>query len=222
MIDQTATELMPLVGTTGAWQAVGRARATYYPHLRPSSRPTTPRERRRSPRALGEDEQAAMLETLHSERFMDMAPAEVYATLLDEGRYLALVSTMYRILRAADEVHERRSHAVHPALLKPELVAEQSNSVWSWDITKLHGPAKWTYYYLYVIIDIYSRYVVSWMVASRKSSLLADSIRKQRVERDQLTIHADRGSSMASKPVALLLADLGGHQEPLPTPCEQR
>jgi len=214
MIDQTAVELAPLVGTTSACQAVGRARATYYRHHRPSAQPSLAKERRSSPRALDEDERAAVLATLHSERFMDMAPAEVYATLLDEGSYLASVSTMYRILRAADEVHERRRHAIHPALVKPEPMAERPNSVWSWDITKLHGPAKWTYYYLYVIIDIYSRYVVGWMVASRESALLAerllaDSIRKQGVERDQLTIHSDRGSSMASKPVALLLADLG-------------
>ena len=133
-----------------------------------------------------------MLETLHSERFIDMAPAEVYAALLDEGCYLASISTMYRILRAADEVHEPRHHAVHPALVKPELVAEQPNSVWSWDITKLHGPAKWTYYYLYVIIDIYSRYVAGWMVASREHSLLAeqllaDSICKHGIDANQLT-----------------------------------
>ena len=214
MIDQTTAELMPLVGTKGACQAVGRARATYYRHRQPSSLATSPRKRRCSPRALGTYEQAAVLETLHSERFIDMAPAEGYATLLDEGSYLASISTMYRILRAADEVHERRHHAVHPALVKPELVAEQPNSVWSWDITKLHGPAKWTYYYLYVIIDIYSRYVVGWMVASREHSLLAErllanSICKHGIDANQLTIHADNGSSMASKPVALLLADLG-------------
>jgi putative transposase len=147
MIDQTAVELAPLVGTTSACQAVGRARATYYRHHRPSAQPSLAKERRSSPRALDEAERAAVLATLHSERFMDMAPAEVYATLLDEGSYLASVSTMYRILRAADEVHERRRHAIHPALVKPEPMAERPNSVWSWDITKLHGPAKWTYYY---------------------------------------------------------------------------
>jgi putative transposase len=168
-----------------------------------------------------------VLETLHSERFIDMAPAEVYATLLDEGSYLDSISTMYRILRAADEVHERRHHAVHPALVKPELVAEQPNSVWSWDITKLHGPTKWTYYYLYVIIDIYSRYVAGWMVASREHSLLAerllaDSICKHGIDANQLTNPRRQrlldglqtGGVAASRP--------RGHQEPLPAPREQR
>ena len=155
-----------------------------------------------------------MLEVLRSERFVDTAPPEVYATLLDEGVYLASVPTMYRILRSVDEVRERRRQAVHPAYLKPELMAEWPNEVWSWDITKLLGPEKWTYYYLYVVLDIFSRYVVGWMLAMRESAslaerLLADSIRKQGVERDQFTIHADRGSSMSSKPVALLLSDLG-------------
>src|SRR5207247_10158327 len=133
---------------------------------------------------------------------------------LDQGIYLASVSTMYRILRSHDEVCERRRQAVHPARVKPELVAEGPNSVWSWDITKLHGPAKWTYYHLYVILDIYSRYVVGWLLAEHESAalaekLLADSITKHGIDRDRLTIHADNGSSMASKPVAFLLADLG-------------
>ena len=213
MVDSAATELAPLVGTKGACQAVGRARATYYRHSRPTA-PEPPGIRRRSPRALVPAEVSEVLEVLHSERFIDMAPAEIYATLLDEGQYLASVPTMYRILRSLGEVHERRRQATHPARVKPELVAERPNQVWSWDITKLHGPAKWTYYYLYVIIDIYSRQVVGWMVASRESSalaerLLAETIRRHGVDPDQLTIHADNGSSMASKPVALLLADLG-------------
>ncbi len=213
MVDSTATELAPLVGTKAACQAVGRARATYYRHSRPTA-PKPPGIRRRSPRALVPAEVSAVLELLHSERFIDMAPAEIYATLLDEGQYLASVPTMYRILRSLGEVHERRRQATHPARVKPELVAQRPNQVWSWDITKLHGPAKWTYYYLYVIIDIYSRQVVGWMAASQESSalaerLLADTIRKHGVDPDQLTIHADNGSSMASKPVALLLADLG-------------
>ena len=155
-----------------------------------------------------------MLEMLHSERFIDAAPPEVYATLLDEGIYLASVPTMYRILRSVDEVRERRRQATHPAHMKPELLADGPNLVWSWDITKLLGPVKWTYYYLYVVLDIFSRYVVGWMLATRESAslaerLLADSVRKQGVDPDQLTIHADRGSSMSSKPVALMLADLG-------------
>ena len=213
MVDSTATELAPLMGTKGACQAVGRARATYYQHSRPAD-PRPPGTRRRSPRALVSAEVSQVLELLHSERFIDMAPAEVYATLLDEGQYLASVSSMYRILRSVGEVHERRRQATHPARVKPELVAQRPNQVWSWDITKLHGPAKWTYYHLYVIIDIYSRQVVGWMVASRESSvlaerLLAETIRRHGVDPAQLTIHADNGSSMASKPVALLLADLG-------------
>ena len=155
-----------------------------------------------------------MLRVLHSERFDDLAPAEVHAILLDEGVYLCSTSTMYRLLRARGEVRERRAQATHPARVKPELIAETPNQVWSWDITKLHGPAKWTYFYLYCIIDIYSRYVVGWMLAPNESGalaekLLADTIAKQHVDRNQLTIHADNGSSMASKPVAFLLADLG-------------
>ena len=151
---------------------------------------------------------------LHSDRFVDMSPAEVWATLLDEGVYLGSQSTFYRLLRQAGEVRERRAQAIHPAKVKPELVANGPNQVWSWDITKLLGPAKWTYYYLYVILDIYSRYVVGWMVASRESAALAEVLirqtcAKQTIGRDQLTIHADRGSSMTSKPVAFLLADLG-------------
>jgi len=151
---------------------------------------------------------------LHAERFWDQAPASVYATLLDEGTYLASTATMYRLLRSCGETGDRRRHATHPASVKPELVATAPNQCWSWDITKLHGPAKWTYYYLYVLLDIYSRYVVGWMVATREAAalaerLLADAIAAQHVTCDQLAIHADRGTSMTSKPVAMLLADLG-------------
>jgi len=165
-------------------------------------------------RALSQLERTQVLGVLHEERFVDQAPASVYATLLDEGRYLCSVPTMYRVLRAADEVHERRRQARHPATVKPELVATGPNSVWSWDITKLLGPQKWTYYYLYVVIDIFSRYVPGWLLATRERSelaedLLSESIRKQQISADQLTIHSDRGPSMASKTVALLLADLG-------------
>jgi putative transposase len=159
-------------------------------------------------------ERQALLDVLHSQRFVDQAPAEVYATLLDEGVYLASISTMYRVLRAEGEVVERRRQATHPPTVKPELVADAPNRVWSWDITKLHGPAKWTWFYLYTILDIYSRYAVGWMVAERESAALAgrlldQTIANQHVSRGQLAIHADRGSSMASKQVAQLLADLG-------------
>jgi putative transposase len=216
MIESAIAELAPVVGTTAACAAVGRARATHYRlHRKSPPRPRqAPRTPRPQPRALSEGERQSVLEVLHSERFVDVAPPEVYATLLDEGVYLGSVSTMYRVLRSVGEVHERRRQAVHPPYVKPELLAERPNQVWSWDITKLLGPVKWTYYYLYVVLDIFSRYVVGWMLATRESAslaerLLADSIRKQRVEHDQLVIHADRGSSMSSKSVALLLADLG-------------
>lgn len=155
-----------------------------------------------------------MREVLNSPEHVDKAPATVYHELLDQGIYLASVSTMYRVLREHDEVRERRRQATHPARVKPELVAMTPNTCWLWDITKLHGPAKWTYYYLYVIIDIFSRYVVGWLIAENESAalaerLLADSIAKHDIEADTLTVHADNGSSMASKPVAFLLADLG-------------
>jgi transposase InsO family protein len=207
------TELTAVVGTTGACAAVGRTRARHYRWLKPPA-PMPKREPAPQPRALSVAERTQVLDVLHSERFVDLAPPSVYATLLDEGSYLASIPTMYRILRSVDEVGERRRVAKHPPYVKPELVAWRPNMIWSWDIIKLLGPAKWTYYYLYVILDIFSRYVVGWMVASCERAdlaerLLAESICKQRVDRDQLTIHADRGSSMASKPVAFLLADLG-------------
>jgi putative transposase len=145
---------------------------------------------------------------------MDQPPTEVYATLLDEGVYHCSVRTMYRILKAADEVRERRNQLRHPEYEKPELLATKPNELWSWDITKLRGPVKWTYYYLYVIMDVFSRYVVGWMVATRESAALAnrlinDSCEKQEIVQGQLTLHADRGTSMKSKCVAMLLADLG-------------
>jgi putative transposase len=210
------TELIPIVGTVDACRAVGQPRSSWYRHHRRS--PAPPRPPRPAPRpqphALSAAEQAQVLEVLHSERFVDQAPASVWATLLDEGSYLASVSTMYRLLRARGETGDRRRHATHPPTVKPELLATRPNQCWSWDITKLAGPAKWTWFYLYVILDIYSRYVVGWMVAHREAAslaerLLADTIAAQQVEADQLTIHADRGTSMTSKSVAMLLADLG-------------
>jgi putative transposase len=173
-----------------------------------------PHRDRAQPRALTAAERQAILGVLHSPRFADLAPAEVWAILLDEGIYLGSQSTFYRLLRQAGETRERRRQATHPAAIKPELAATGPNQVWSWDITKLHGPVKWTYYYLYVILDIYSRCAVGWMLASRESAalaerLIADTCAKQHITAGQLTIHADRGSSMTSKPVAFLLADLG-------------
>ena len=205
-----------MVGVAAACRAVGRPRASHYRHHRSSPPPPRPAPSppRPQPRALAAAERQALLDILHSQRFVDQAPAEVYATLLDEGVYLASISTMYRVLRAEGEVAERRRQATHPPTVKPELVADAPNRVWSWDLTKLLGPAKWTYYYLYTILDIYSRYAVGWMVAERESAALAErlldqTITKQHITRDQLAIHADRGPSMASKQVAQLLADLG-------------
>jgi putative transposase len=216
MTDEAINELVPVVGVAAACAAVGRPRATHYRWHRKSPGPAKPaREPQPQPRALSAAERAEVLEVLHHERFVDLSPGEVYAILLDEGRYLCSESTMYRLLRKTHgQVRERRRQATHPPRVKPELVAHSSNQCWSWDITKLHGPAKWTYFYLYSIIDIYSRYTVGWMVATKECKklaerLLSETIDKQNIDRGQLTIHADRGSSMASKPVAFLLADLG-------------
>jgi putative transposase len=156
-----------------------------------------------------------VLELLHSERFVDCSPAQVWATLLDEGRYLASERTMYRLLEARHGgVRERRDQLTHPVYQRPELLAERPNEVWSWDITKLKGPAKWTCFYLYVILDVFSRYCVGWTVQQRESAelakaLIGQAVAQQRIERGQLTVHADRGSAMRSKPVAFLLADMG-------------
>src|SRR5216684_2059885 len=215
MTDQVIGDLAAVIGTRAACAALGRSRATYYRRHRRSPTPPRPsRTRATQPRALSGAERAEVLGVLHHERFVDQAPASIYANLLDEGRYLCSVPTMYRVLRAEDEVRERRRQATHPALVKPELIATQPNRVWSWDITKLLGPQKWTYFHLYVVIDIFSRYVPGWLLAPRETAelaerLLGETIRKHNVAADQLTIHADRGTSMASKPVALLLADLG-------------
>ena len=215
MVDQTIGDLAPILGKRAACVALGRSRASYYRRHRTSPpRPRRVRDRTPQPRALSADERTEILSVLHQERFVDQAPASIYANLLDEGRYLCSVPTMYRLLHAAGEVRERRRQATHPARVKPELVAYGPNQTWSWDITKLLGPAKWTYYHLYVVIDIFSRYVPGWLLATRERSelaedLLSQSIRKQHITADQLTIHSDRGPSMASKTVALLLADLG-------------
>ncbi len=211
-------ELAPRLGVRAASDALGIAQASYYRRHRTSPPPARPapiaHRDRPQPRALSAVEQEAILDELHSDRFADMSPTEVWAILLDEGRYLASIATFYRLLRRAGETRERRRQATHPATVKPELIATEPNTVWSWDITKLRGPAKWTYYYLYVILGIYSRYAVGWMVASRESAALAEVLirqtcTKQGIGAHQLTLHADRGSSMTSKPVAFLLADLG-------------
>ncbi len=213
MIEQTVEELAPIVGTRPACRALGVAPATIYRRRRPPApRPSRPRPR--PARALSEQERQAVLAELHSERFVDSSPAQVWATLLDEGRYLASQRTMYRLLAANGETGERRAQLSHPAYAKPELLAQRPNEVWSWDITKLLGPATWTYYYLYVILDVFSRYTVGWTVQQRESAsvaeaLIAQAAAQQQIEPGTLTVHADRGSSMTSKPVAFLLADLG-------------
>lgn len=215
MIDQAVTELTPLVGVREACKAVGEPRARWYRRHRLSLAPARPEQLPTpQPRALSEVERTQLRAVLNGEEHVDEAPATVYAKLLDQGLYLGSVSTMYRVLREHDEVHERRRQTTHPAAKKPELLASKPNEVYSWDITKLLGPVKWTYYYLYVIIDIFSRYVPGWMLARAENAqlakaLLADTVAKQGVGRDQLTIHADRGSPMTAKPVAFLLADLG-------------
>jgi putative transposase len=195
-----------------ACQAFDFPRSCFYRWIKPS--PAVPKDRPAPPLALSPEERQGILAVLNSTRFMDQAPREIYATLLDEAVYLCSVRTMYRILESQDQVRERRDQLRHPSYQKPELLASAPNQVWSWDITKLLGPVKWTYFYLYVILDIFSRYVAGWMVASRESALLAEKLiretcQKQRIQSGQLTIHADRGPSMQSKPVALLLSDLG-------------
>ena len=215
MIDDAVEKMAPLVGRDAALTAVGVDRATWYRRHRKSPKLARPeRMATPQPRALSPVERKQIRALLESDEFVDEAPATVYAKLLDQGIYLGSVSTMYRILHEHDEVRERRRQATHPAHKKPELIATTPNSVWSWDITKLHGPAKWTYYYLYVILDIYSRYAVGWMLARVERAelskrLITDTIVKQGVAKDQLTLHSDRGSPMIAKPVAHLLADLG-------------
>lgn len=210
-----AHQLGQTVGRAAACRALNVPRASLYRHLRQPGEPAAVLAPRPSPpRALTPEECQRVLDVLHEERFRDKAPPEVFATLLDEGIYLCSVRSMYRILENSGEVRERRDQLRHPSYQKPQLLATAPNQVWSWDITKLLGPVKWTYFYLYVILDIFSRYVVGWMVAERESAelakrLIAETCRKQNISPDQLTIHADRGTSMTSKPVALLLADLG-------------
>lgn len=209
---EAAEQLATDVGTAAACRALGLSRASLYRRRRPA--PTQQRVTPQQPRALSDLERQTVLDTLHSTPFVDQAPAAVYAALLDQGTYLCSVRTMYRILDDAQEVRERRNQLRHPNYKKPELLATAPNQVWSWDITKLLGPAKWTYYYLYVILDIYSRYTVGWMLASREAAdlakrLIAETIAAQQADPQQLTIHSDRGPSMKSHGVAQLLASLG-------------
>lgn len=207
----TTEQLAPALGLTTACDVLSVPRSSVYRARQP--KPTSA-VKPAPVRALSAAEREQVHQTLNSERFVDHAPREVYATLLDEGTYLCSPRTMYRVLADHAEVRERRAQLRHPAYSQPELLATGPNQVWSWDITKLLGPAKWTYYYLYVMLDIFSRYVVGWLLAERESSVLAELLiteacARQHIQPDQLTIHADRGGPMIAKPVALLMADLG-------------
>jgi putative transposase len=216
------SELSKQVGVAAACQAVAIARSSFYRSRRSSSPKdplavvpsTAPPLPARFPRSLSDEEKSVVRETLNSPRFVDQTPREVYATLLDEGRYLCSWRTMYRVLEQNQEVKERRAQTRHPKRAKPELVATAPNQLWSWDITKLLGPTKGTFYYLYVIIDVFSRYNTGWLLANRESDVLAkqlvhETCIKQEILPNQLTLHADRGSSMKSKLLAMLLDDLG-------------
>jgi putative transposase len=208
---QTALELSAVVGKAAACRSLAVPRASFYrwwmPRMAVARRPLPAR-------ALSEAERERVLEVLHTPEFLDRSPWSVYAALLDTGLYLCSVSTMYRILREAGEVKERRNQLNRPKYKKPELLATRPNEVWTWDITKLRGPVKWTYFYLYVMLDIFSRYVVGWLVAGAQTAALArrfiaECCDKQDIEPGQLMIHADRGPPMKAKTTAQLLADLG-------------
>jgi putative transposase len=211
----TIETLSQTVSLAAACSALDVPRSTLYRARAPQpGAAPRPRPLPAGRRALSADEKTAVRTTLNSPRFQDCAPREVYAALLEDDTYLCSVPTMYRILRETDEVRERRDQLRHPAYAKPELLATAPNQVWTWDITKLLGPAKWTYYYLYVVLDLFSRKVVGWMIAGREAAELAEQLVTETCVRegippDQLTLHADRGSAMIAKSLALLLTDLG-------------
>ena len=213
VVDPHHTELAHTVGIKEACRLLGRPRATHYRRCRPPVR-STPAVRPSPPNALSEAEQKCVLDLLHEPKHADLAVAQVWCRALDDGIYLCSQSTMHRLLGLHGESRERRRQRTHPAKKKPELMATRPNEVWSWDISKLKGPARGTYFDLYVVLDIFSRYVVAWLVAPAESAELArdfleDAILVQGIDKDTLTIHADRGSSMRSKPVSQLLIDLG-------------
>lgn len=212
---RAAAELAQITGVTTACQVLNVPRSSLYRVGHPQSKTPAPRNPRPTPaRALSDAEKAEVRHVLNSERFQDQSPREIYATLLDDGVYLCHWRTMYRVLDEHDEVRERRNQLRHPVYVKPELLATGPNQLWSWDITKLRGPVRWTYCYLYVMLDLFSRYVVGWMVAEREAAELAQELTlaacaKQQIEPGQLTIHADRGSPMIAKSMAMLMSDLG-------------
>jgi putative transposase len=213
MIEAHFGELEAVMSTTAACDLLGVSRATRYRRRRPPVQgPPTPRPA--PPNKLTEQERQRVLTVLRSAEYCDLAPAQVWARLLDDGIYLCSISTMYRLLAVAGENRERRRQRTHPARKKPELIAIAPNQVWSWDITKLQGPERGVYYELFVIIDIFSRYVVGWMVSPAETgelaeAFIADTLATHGIEPGQLSLHADRGTSMTSKPVAQLLIDLG-------------
>lgn len=210
---QAVEGLSQVIGVKASCRMLSVPRSWFYrqrqPALEQSEQPKA-----HSVRALSGEERQTVRATLNSLRFQDQAPREVYASLLDEGQYLCSWRTMYRILTENAEVRERRDQLRHPAYQKPELLATGPNQVWSWDITRLLGPVKWSYFYLYVLLDIYSRYVVGWMVALQEvthlaEQLIAETLDRQGIQPGQLTLHADRGKPMIAKPLAFLLAELG-------------
>jgi len=207
---QTTEQLAGQAGIAPVCDALGISRASLYRRRRPRR----VRVRPKPARALDAMERQAVLDTLHSERFVDAAPAQVHSVLLEEGRYLCSPRSMYRILAGSGEVRERRDQLQHPHYAKPELVATAPSQVWSWDITKLKGPVKLVYFYLYVILDIFSRYVVGWMIAEAENAGLAEQLveqtcLKQGIAPNGLTLHADRGAPMRSKTLAQTLTELG-------------
>ncbi len=210
-----AEDLAQTTGVTAACQVLNIPRSSLYRARHPECKTPVPSRQRSKPvRALSDEERGEVRTVLNSERFQDQSPRQVYATLLDEDEYLCHWRTMYRVLDEHEEVRERRNQLRHPTYVKPELLATGPNQLWSWDITKLRGSATWTYYYLYVMLDVYSRYVVGWLLANRESAELARELTaaayiKQQIEPGRLTIHADRGSPMIAKSMALLMSDLG-------------
>jgi len=213
-----AEELAQITSVTTACQILNIPRSSLYRARQPAQKTPAPSNQRGKPaRALSDEEKDEVRNVLNSARFQDQSPREVYAALLDEDEYLCHWRTMYRVLDEHKEVCERRNQLRHPVYAKPELLATGPNQLWSWDITKLRGPATWTYYYLYVMLDVYSRYVVGWLLAEQESATLAKELTtaacaKQQIEPGQLTIHADRGGAMIAKSMTLLLSDLGVNQ----------
>jgi putative transposase len=216
---QAAEELAQTTGMAAACRNLKVPRSSLYRLRRPDpvpadAEPTAQRQRSKPARALSDEEKAEVRSVLNSERFVDQSPREVYATLLDEEAYLCHWRTMYRVLHEHQEVGERRNQLQHPLYARPELLATGPNQLWSWDITRLRGPVTWSYYYLYVMLDVFSRYVVAWLLAERESAALAKELTaaacaKQKIEPGQLTIHADRGGPMTAKSMVLLMSDLG-------------